>query len=73
LLDGRVLLRPDERGEFDELLLFDANGNCIVHMEMMDRNSLWIGFSPDPKQPMARVCAWIGSGKSKLTVHAVED
>ena len=38
-------MRPDDRGEFDELMLYDASGECIVHFEMMDDNQLWIGLS----------------------------
>lgn len=71
LIDGKVLLRPREDGSFDELVLYDADGKCIVHAEMMDGNRLWIGFYP-PGETERRVVMWIGA-KSKLTISASED
>jgi hypothetical protein len=44
-LGGKVVLRPDEGGGFDELLLMEGD-ECRVHMEMMDDNNLWIGIYP---------------------------
>jgi len=56
-------LRPDERGNFDELL---AKG-ISVHMEMMDDKTLWIGL--DKGERHARV---VISAKGPLRIF-VED
>jgi hypothetical protein len=69
LLGGAIVLRPNEDGSFDELLMYDGE-KCLVHAEMMDNKSLWIGFYPGGDIP--RVCMWI-SAKGKLTVRAEED
>jgi hypothetical protein len=51
LLSGRVLLRPTETGEFDELLVLDEAGKVIVHFEMMDDGCLWGCVNhPDPEK-----------------------
>jgi hypothetical protein len=71
LIDGKVLLRPHDDGSFDELVLYDENGKCIVHAEMMDGCTLWIGFYP-PGEPERRVVMWIAS-KNKLRIRAEED
>jgi len=71
-LNDRVVLRPDEKGGFDELMLYDSMGNCIVHFEMMDRNSLYIGIHPDPTK-QSSFSVWIGSGRCNLTVTAEDE
>lgn len=69
LLGGAICLRPNEDGSFDELLMCDGE-KCLVHAEMMDNKSLWIGFYPGGDIP--RVCMWIRA-KGNLTVRAEED
>ena len=70
LIGGKVELRPDEDGKFDELILRDGQ-DCIVHAEMMSDKSLWIGIYPRGEK-QRRVCLWIRSN-GKLKVHAAED
>ena len=70
LLDGKIILRPDDEGKFDELLLLDG-ADCIVHAEMMDDNCLWIGIYPKGEIER-RVVMWIRSN-GKLTINAEED
>lgn len=72
LLGGRVKLRPDDKGRFDELMLYDANGECLVHFEMMDRGTLWIGVYPCPDKS-ERISVWLRAEKGKLVVNAFED
>lgn len=72
LLDGKVKLRPDEKGGFDELLVYDKDGGtCFVHAEMMDDNCLWIGIYP-PGEKERRVSMWIRA-RGKLSINAFED
>lgn len=71
LIDGKVALQPHADGSFDELVLYDEAGNCLVHAEMMDSNRLWIGFYP-PGEKERRVCMWIGA-RGKLQITAEED
>ena len=73
MLDGRIELRPDDNGDFDELVMKDANGVCSVHAEMMDNKCLWIGFYPFPDEPKKRVVMWIRSKGKKLVVNAFKD
>ena len=70
LIDGQIMLRPDEDGEFDELFLIDGD-KYLAHAEMMSDRSLWIGFYP--RGGKRRVCMWIGIKRGKLYVHAAED
>ena len=53
-------LRPDSDGEFDELVARFADG--MVHAEMMDNKSLYIGIYLDD----GRLCQWWIHSKSKL-------
>ncbi len=72
LLDGKVKLRPDEKGGFDELFVYDkADGTCFVHAEMMDDNRLWTGIYP-PGEKELRVSMWIRA-RGKLSINAFED
>lgn len=70
LLDGAVILRPDDQDKFDELLLMDGK-ECLVHAEMMSDKTLWIGFYPKGRRE--RVCMWITAKGGKLVVRAEED
>ena len=70
LLDGGIILRPDDEGKFDELVM-KQGGECIVHAEMMDKKCLWIGFYPNGDN--RRVVMWIRADKGRLTVNAFED
>jgi hypothetical protein len=73
LLNGKVILRPDDNGSFDELVLYDrAGGTCILHAEMMDKGVLWIGIYP-PGETKRRVVMWIRAKGNKLSVNAQED
>lgn len=72
LLDGNIILRPDEEGRFDELLMM-ADNNCLVHAEMMDDKTLWIGLEPEGYEGRRRVVMWISVKKGKLEVSAEED
>jgi hypothetical protein len=73
LIGGKILLRPDDNGSFDELLLYDRKGgHCIVHAEMMDKGLLWIGIYP-PGETKRRAVMWIGAEGNKLSVNAQED
>lgn len=71
LLDGNIILRPDDDGGFDELLMMDGE-HCLVHAEMMDDGCLWIGFYPKDK-PHERVVMWIHVKGRKLEIRAEED
>lgn len=71
LIDGKVVLRPEPDGRFDELLLMDGK-DCLVHAEMMNDKLLWIGIYPRD-QKRRRVCMWIGVKRGKLDVRAEED
>jgi hypothetical protein len=54
-------LRPDDKGEFDELCAAFADGS--VHMETMDKDSCYIGFYWDD----GRYCQlWFGVKGKKL-------
>ena len=72
LLGGRVVLRPDDRGKFDELFVCypDAPGSAIVHFEMLSDRQLWIGISYADK-PDDAVHITV-SAKHKLTVETHE-
>lgn len=53
--------RPDDRGEFDEIVATFADG--VVHAEMMDDSSCYVGFYWDD----GRYCQWwFGAKKGKL-------
>jgi hypothetical protein len=70
LLDGRIELRPREDGSFDELLMYDDKGRCLVHFETMSGTCLWGAFYP--KGDRERVVIWINA-KGKLRIRAEED
>lgn len=74
LLGGAICLRPNEDGSFDELLMYDGMKCVVVHAEMMNDKSLWIGLYPggDIGGDTPRVCMWV-SANCKLTVRAKED
>lgn len=71
LIPETALLRPKPNGSFDELVIYGEMGECIVHAEMMDDKTLWIGFYP-PGDSKKRVVMWI-SAKGKLSVRAEDD
>jgi hypothetical protein len=71
LIPKRVMTRPDDRGKFDELFVYDDAGNCILHAEMMSDKTLWIGIYP-PDTGDVRAVMWISS-KGKLKISAHED
>jgi hypothetical protein len=64
LIKKKVMVRPDESGGFDELLLFDGK-KCLVHVEMMDSNRMWIGIYPEGSKE--QVMMWV-SAKGKLRI-----
>lgn len=65
LLGGKVSLRPDDRGEFDELFV----SKCDVHMEMMSDNTLWISLRPKGCKDEVHVTI---SARGKLRIAAIE-
>jgi len=68
LLGGKIVLRPDDRGEFDELLLMEGD-DCRVHMEMMSDDTLWIGIYPkDEKNDCVHVTI-SANGKLRIVAH----
>lgn len=70
LLGGKVVLRTDDTGEFDELLLMDDD-KCRIHMEMMNDGCLWMGIHP--KGEKDRVVVWVNAKGKKLDVRAEEE
>lgn len=62
-VDTRLEFRPDEKGEFDEIVAAFADGS--VHVETMSDQGCYVGFYWDD----GRYCQWwIGvKGRSKLT------
>lgn len=70
LIEGKVSVRPDDLGGFDELLVYDGE-HCIVHAEMMDDKCLWIGITPKD-EPDRRVVMWVNA-RGKLRVKTEED
>ena len=62
LANGAVEVRFDERGEFDELCIKSA----MVHLEMMDDRTLWIGFYIPGREYPIRV--WVKS-KNRLSIN----
>ncbi len=64
LIKKKVMVRPDESGGFDELFLFDGK-KCLVHVEMMDGNRMWIGIYPEGSKE--QVMMWV-SAKGKLRI-----
>lgn len=71
LIEGKVMVRPEPNGEFDELFLMEGK-ECRIHAEMMDRDKLWIGIYPAGEDER-RVCMWITAKGRKLIVTAMED
>jgi hypothetical protein len=72
LIENKVAIRLDNAGNFDELLLYDGQ-ECIVHAEMMDRDTLWIGIYPRGEKER-RVMMWIRAPRGKkLSVEADEN
>lgn len=72
LLQGNIVLRPDDKGDFDELLMMDGE-HCLVHAETMDDKTLWIGFYPKGYEAAERVVMWVSVKKGKLHITAEED
>ena len=70
LLGGKIILRPDAAGNFDELMLMEGN-EPRVHMEVLDDNCLWIEIWPKGEDAR-RVCVWVNSN-SKLRIRTEED
>ena len=68
LLNGKVELRPDDRGSFDELVIME-DGECRVHFEMMSDNTLWIGLYPKGETDCVHVTV---GAKGKLSIVAHE-
>lgn len=69
-LNGTVALRPDERGKFDELVVYEGD-ECRVHAEMMDDGLLWIGFYPKGAPKGQRFVMTVAArGKLKITAEA---
>lgn len=66
----RYELRPKPGGKFDELLVYDKEGECIVHLEMMSDATLWGAFYTPGSQE--RVCIWATAEKGKLRVSTEE-
>lgn len=64
LCNGKVTLRPDSIGRFDELL---AEGK--IHFEMMDNNVLWIGIYPAGEEDCVHVTV---SAKGHLKINAMD-
>lgn len=69
LLGGKVRVRPDSRGEFDELIVSDDVGLASVHFEMMDDKTLWIALCPNGTDEEVHVTV---SARGKLSVAAHE-
>lgn len=62
-----IEIRPDHKGNFDEIV---ARNVDLVHLEMMDDNCLWIRLD---KGHDAQV-VWIGvRGRSKLHITTEDD
>lgn len=65
-------IRLDEKGEFDELVVYDATGRCIVHLEMMSAKHLWGGIYPHA-DPKAHRVVFNVMAKKRLNVTAGDD
>lgn len=75
LINGKIELRPDDDGSFDELVMYDKSGRgktCIAHAETMNDGLLWIAFYP-PGEKMSRVCLWIRAKGGKLEIRAYDE
>ena len=65
----RFEIRKDDKGKFDELVVYDGRGNCIVHLEMMSDQHLWGSVElGNRKRVMFNV-----TSKRNLTITAEED
>lgn len=72
MADVKYEIRLDDKGEFDELCVYDAAGHCIVHLEMMSPNHLWGGIYPS-SGPKAERVVFNVMAKKRLTVTADKD
>lgn len=62
-LEGAIIVRPDQSGTFDELLMMDGSA-CTVHLEMMEPGSRYIGLYPkDRPGEQMQVRVKVESGK----------
>lgn len=56
--NNSVEVRLAHAGELDEIVVRDADGNCLFHMECMDRGECigkehwWMRFSSTEKHPL---------------------
>jgi hypothetical protein len=71
LIPKRIEVRTDDRGEFDELVVNDEAGNCVLHAEMMDDKTLWLAVEL-PGLPDRRAVMWVNSG-GKLKIRVDDD
>ncbi len=63
----RIEVRKKDDGSIDEVLLY-IDDECVMHMEYMDHNSVWIGLYDGKEYPTH---VRLGSSDSITTV--VED
>jgi hypothetical protein len=61
-------VRPDDRGNFDELVGRAAN----LHFEMMDDATLWISLQ-NGNEAGDRFTMWVHAVKGKLRVNVSDD
>lgn len=64
-LDGKVSMRPDSNGTFDELF---ADG-CDIHIEMMSDKQFWMAIRYPGKDDEVHVTV---TSRGKLSVEAHE-
>jgi len=72
VIEDRVQVRPDPDGKFDELMIYDSTGACIVHAEMMDAGCLWIGIYP-PNDKGQTAAMWVKAKGRKLEIDVGND
>ena len=59
-------------GTVDEIVLRDADGNVLFHLEKMDDTYFWFGFYGGPKDAQGHdqeIRGWIGSTSGRARVH----
>lgn len=71
LLNGKIELRPDDKGNFDELVTTQGV-ECAVHFEMMSDDCLWIGLYPKGEDRGDAVHVRVIAKGKKLKIFAEE-
>ena len=47
---GQIEVRTNDDGSLDEIVMYDAAGTCIFHLEQMNDQCYWLRFYGDPSK-----------------------